>query len=57
MVFVFLDRTGRSFVKCFLRQCFLDSFASFVVKNEMSLWFSVGEQGAIFASFVILRRW
>ena len=34
MVFVFLDRTGRSFVKCFLRQCFLDSFASFVVKKR-----------------------
>ena len=33
MFFVILDRTGRSFVKWLLRQCFLDSFVFFVVKR------------------------
>ena len=33
MFFVILDRTGRSFVKWLLWQCFLDSFVFFVVKR------------------------
>ena len=33
MFFVILDRTGRSFVKWLLWQCFLDSFVFFVVKK------------------------
>ena len=33
MLFVILDRTGRSFVKWLWRQCFLDSFVFFVVKR------------------------
>ena len=33
LFFVFLDRTGRSFVKCLLHNILLDSFASFVVKG------------------------
>ena len=34
MFFVILDRTGRSFVKWLLRQCFLVSFVFFVVKRR-----------------------
>ena len=56
MFFVILDRTGRSFVKCFCGNFFKFLLRLSLLKNEVSCCFSFDTQDVIFISLMNLRE-